>query len=210
MHLYESQYARLKIERAGLFKALREKYPCKDVLYPGCSVHITPSLYFPHVVYVDESETAAQFFADKQSILEFVNRNKHYKQSAYLRYIQQDYSKSLPLKEGTFDLLLALFAGGIAKSCARYLKPGGLLLTNNHQGDAMDAVNDHKFIMIAVVQFHKATYTISEKALDKMKISAPKTNQRYLKQASQGIEYVENETYYVFERSRYFQAEPED
>ena len=122
MNLYETQYKSLQFERAGLFKAVQEKYNSRDVLYPGCSAHVTPSLYFPHVVYVDQSEAAAQFFADERSIAQFVSRNKHYEQSSYVRFVQQDYSTSLPLMEEKFDLLLALFAGGVAKSCLKYLK----------------------------------------------------------------------------------------
>lgn len=201
MHLYETQYIELSFERAGLFKTIRDKYPCKEVLYPGCLVHITPSLYFPHVVYVDKSEAAAQFFADEKSVLDFVKRNKHYKQSAYIRFIHQDYSQSLPLREGSFDLLLALFADGIAKSCAKYLKPGGLLLTNNHQGDAVDAVDDHRFKLRGVVRFQKGTYRISED-LRGIKPPAQKLNNNFLKQVNESVQYVENEIYYIFERSR--------
>ena len=202
MHPYQAHYAKLNFERAGLFEAIWDTYQCRDVLYPGCSVHITPSLYFPHVVYVDQSQAATQFFANEPSLLEFVNRRKHYKQSAYVRFIQQDYSQPLPLRQGTFDLLLSLFAGGIARSCARYLKPGGLLLTNNHQGDAVDASQDQELRWKAIVRFQKWKYAITEESLRESKIPVQKQNSDYLRQAARGIEYVENELYYVFERVR--------
>lgn len=201
MNLYETQYIELDFERAGLFKAIREHHPCKQVLYPGCSAHITPSLYFPHVVYVDKSEASAQFFADENSILDFVKRRKHYKQSAYIRFIHQDYSQSLPLRKGSFDLLLALFAEGVAKSCAQYLKPGGLLLTNNHQGDAVDAVNDRKLKLVGTVRFQKGTYSLGE-ALNGITLPAQRRNNNFLKQVNESVQYVENEVYYIFERSR--------
>lgn len=202
MDLYETQYAALHFERAGLFMAIRDKYQCKDVLYPGSSVHVTPSLYFPHVVYVDQSEAAAKFFANAKPVLEFINRNRHYKRSAYIRFIQQDYSWSLPLMGGKFDLLLSLFAGGIARSCARYLKIGGFLLTNHHQGDALDAANDQNLGLKAVVQFRKGGYSIVEAGLSELRIPGHKSNDTYLRQADQGVEYMENEIYYVFERLR--------
>jgi hypothetical protein len=201
MKLYETQYVELNFERAELFKAIRDHYSCKEVLYPGCSTHITPSLYFPHVVYVDKSQAAAQFFAGEKPILDFVKRNKHYKQSAYIRFFQQDYSRPLSLREGSFDLLLALFAEGIAKSCAHYLKPGGILLTNNHQGDAVDAVNDHKFKLIGKVRFQKGGYRISE-AANGITLPAQRLNNNFLKQVNESVQYVENEIYYVFERLR--------
>jgi hypothetical protein len=201
MNLYETQYIELDFERAGLFKAIRDQYPCKEVLYPGCSAHITPSLYFPHVVYVDKSEGAAQFFAEEKPLLDFVKRHKHYKQSAYIRFIHQDYSKSLPLRKGSFDLLLALFAEGVAKSCAQYLKPGGLLLTNNHQGDAVDAVNDRKLKLVGTVRFQKGTYKIAG-ALNGITLPAQRRNNNFLKQVNESVQYVENEVYYIFERAR--------
>jgi SAM-dependent methyltransferase len=205
MNLYETQYIELDFERAGLFKAIRDQHRCKDVLYPGCLVHITPSLYFPHVVYVDKSEAAAQFFADEKRILDFVKRNKHYKQSAYIRFIHQDYSQPLPLREGSFDLLLALFAEGIAKSCAQYLRPGGLLLTNNHQGDAVDAVHDRKFRLTGIVRFQKGSYKISE-ALSDITIPTQRRNNNFLRQVNEAAQYVENEIYYLFERSPFRSA----
>jgi hypothetical protein len=201
MNDYQAQYIELNFERAALFKAIRDKYHCREVLYPGCSVHITPSLYFPHVIYVDQSETAAQFFADEKSILEFLNRNKYYKTSTYLRFIQQDYLAHLPLMEGKFDLLLSLFAGGIAKSCVKYLKTGGLFLTNNHQNDAVEAIRSGEFKLLAALRFQKGSYSISEDVRG-TKLPVQKLNNRYLKRVNDSAQYMENETYYVFERSR--------
>lgn len=200
MHLYESTYKSLQFERGGLFKAIVERYRSREVLYPGCSVHITSSFYFPHVVYVDQSEAAAQFFADERAVLDFVNRNKHYKASTYIRFIRQDYSQPLSLREASFELLLALFTGGIAK-LYKYLKLGGFLLTNNHQGDALDALRYTEMKLKARVIFHKQAYVISE-SVDEQEIMAQKSNHQSLKQADQGIAYVEREIYYVFQRLR--------
>jgi hypothetical protein len=201
MHLYESTYKSLHFERAGLFKTVQEKYHGKDVLYPGSSVHVTPSLYFPHVVYVDQSEATAQFFASERPIAEFVSRNKHYEQSAYIRFVRQDYSQPLPLREESFDLLLALFAGGIANPCYRYLKIGGFLLTNNHQGDAADALQHADLQLAAKIVFQRQAYAISEDAREQ-EISRQKFSTKYVRQADQGIAYVEYETYYLFRRTR--------
>jgi hypothetical protein len=199
MHLFESQYTSLGFERAGLFKAIAKTYRSRDVLYPGCSVHITPSLYFPHVVYVDQSESAAGFFADEKAIWEFVHRNKHYKQSAYFRFLRGDYSQPLPLREGSFDLLLALFAGGVSASCSRYVRIGGYLLTNNHQADARDAVQSADLRLAATIVHRKQAYVVSEE-LNTQDIARSIRKNTYLKQGDQGIVYVDNETYYVFQR----------
>lgn len=115
MDKYASLYGDLSFERRGLFDLIQARYSCREVLYPGSSIHITPSLYFPHVVYVDQSEPAAQFFGAEKPLLEFVNCHKTYKQATYIRFLQQDYSTPLPLMDNSFDLLLALFAGGISR-----------------------------------------------------------------------------------------------
>ena len=60
---YNRFYSALNFERAGLFKLIKDEYGCNTVLYPGCSIHITPSFYFQHVVYVDISEAAKDFFS---------------------------------------------------------------------------------------------------------------------------------------------------
>jgi hypothetical protein len=201
MNLYETQYRSLQFERAGLFKVVQEKYKSRDVLYPGCSAHVTPSLYFPHVVYVDQSEAATEFFADERSMAEFVSRNKHYPQPAYVRFLQQDYSTPLPLSEEKFDLLLALFAGEIAISCVKYLKIGGLLLTNNHHGDAVDAAKDPNMELVGIINFHKGSYLIQETGLDMPRPPSQKSNNKYLRQVNDGMQYIENETYYLLQRS---------
>lgn len=202
MNRYKSQYSDLKFERVELFQFIQQTYGCREVLYPGCSIHITPSLYFPHVVYVDQCQDAAQFFAEEKVLSEFVNRKKSYKQSVHVRFIHQDYSAPLPFMDGSFDLLLALFAGGISAACTRYLKVGGILITNNHQEDAVDAARDDRLEYKAIICFHKGKYRLEEPTLDKLKLTATKSSSRYLKQTSQGLAYTENETYHVFKRIR--------
>jgi hypothetical protein len=171
------------------------------VLYPGCSVHITPSLFFPHVVYVDKSEEAARFFVDEKSVSGYINRHKHYKRSAYLRFLRQDYSEPLPLMDAKFDLLLALFAGGIARSCKRYLKKGGYLISNNHQNDAVDALNDKEFQLISIIRFQSGHYVPVESGMDHIRIPVQTSYKSALRQTGGNVEYIEHETYYVFKRT---------
>jgi hypothetical protein len=197
---YQSQYTDLRFERAGLFQAILDRYPCKEVLYPGCSIHITPSLFFSHVVYIDQSEQAARFFAGESIILDYINLHKHYRRSAYIRFIRQDYSKPLPLREGAFDLLLALFAGGISRSCKRYLKRGGLLISNNHQNNAGEALGDQELRLIALIKFESSRYIIKDAGMEGIKIPAHNSYKNALRNSSGNVEYVEHETYYVFER----------
>lgn len=200
MDPYQSQYADLHFERAGLFRALLRHYPCTDVLYPGCSIHLTPSLFFPHVVYVDTSELAARFFADQASVSGYISRHKHYKRSAYHRFIHQDYLRPLPLMEGSFDLLLALFAAGISQACKKYLKRGGLLISNNHQNDALTASRDEELRLIAIMNFQAGRYLLREHDIEAIRIPVHKPYQNSLRQTGGSVEYIEHETYYIFER----------
>ncbi len=201
IELYEKQYYDIGFERADLFKLIREKYSCTEVLYPGSSVHFTPSLYFPHVVYVDCSQTAIDFFADETAVRTYIHHKKTYKRSAYVRFIAQDYSEDLPLPEGSFDLLLALFAPNVVPTCQKYLKKGGILVTNNFQDEAVVAAATPTLTLISVVQYQKKAYTLVEDEPGKW-LPAAQTSKtkRYLKQASAGFEYVEAETYFIFKK----------
>ena len=84
----------------------------------------------------------------------------------------------------------------------RVLKVGGILLTNNHQGDAMDAAKDPNFELVGIIQFQKGTYSIKEVDLDGPRSPAQKLNNKYLKQVNDDVDYIENETYYIFQRTR--------
>ena len=85
--LYKKYFRDIQFERCGLFKAIQQNYDCTTVLYPGSSIHITPSFYFPHVVYVDTHEVAQKFFADHETVVGFITSNKKYQQSGFIRFI---------------------------------------------------------------------------------------------------------------------------
>jgi hypothetical protein len=127
----------------ALLRALRERFAPASVLYPGCFLHITPSFWVQHVVYVDRNPLAARFVADVEGVRRMVDGHKRYRQPAFVRFVEQDYALGpLPLGEATFDLLLTLYAPDVSRTCAVHLRPGGVLLTNNHGGDAVAAAAD--------------------------------------------------------------------
>ena len=170
------------------------------MLYPGCSIHITPSFFFPHVIYVDSSPVAQAFFADRQGVLAYVNSRKTYRSPAHLRFLAQDYTRALPLEPGRFDLVVSLFAGDIARNCSRYLKRGGLLLTNNHHGDAAQAAALRDLELISVIRFRRKDYVfVDELPGDRLPRFGPPKTERYLKSSSNGLTYVENDEYFVFQ-----------
>ena len=50
---YDKYFTSRQFERMGLFELLKNNYDIKKALYFGSHIHITPSLVFPDVVYVD-------------------------------------------------------------------------------------------------------------------------------------------------------------
>lgn len=200
---YQKQCVDINFERAGLFRVLKARYNCKEALYPGSSLHITPSLYYPHVVYVDRSAAAAEFFSDMDGIHAYVRRNKHYKRRAYIRFIAQDYTLPLPLPPGGFDLLISLYAGGVSQACKEYLKVGGVLVTNDHRNDVAGVMNDAGFELSALLRYSAGKYRFIDKDLD-TQFAAMRNRKKgvdYLKSTSRGAAYQESiDVYFVFEK----------
>jgi len=201
---YERFYKDMNFEREGLFETLKEEYYCNTVLYPGCSIHITPSFYFQHVVYVDISETANKFFDNINNVLDYINGNKKYKQPAYVQFIHGDYTKPLPVREENYDLLIALYAGEITQSCKKYVKPGGIILTNNHQKDAEKLLKDPSIILDGLI-YKKGKKYVIEKDIkgdfeDIIKRYCGKKSD--MKNTVKGMEYVDNQCYFVFKRCK--------
>ena len=127
--LYTRFYVEPEFTREGLFDLLAKRYPIREVLYPGCFVHLTPSLYFPHVVYVDRSQEAQEYFRDSTRLISFVRGLKSYRTSPYIRFLAMDYTEPLPLRQESFDLVIALYAPGIFPGVLPLLRAGGLVLS---------------------------------------------------------------------------------
>ncbi|MBN1452557.1 MAG: hypothetical protein JW963_16190 [Anaerolineales bacterium] len=201
---YRKLYADLRFERGDLFELIQEQYHPTEVLYPGCSIHITPAFFFPHVIFIDKNPEAADFFSHRKIILDLIKRCRKYRRTPYIQFVSQDFTKLLPVLENQFDLVLALFTGGVSLACKPYLKMGGLIVTNNHQNDAVEASQDSELALIAVIQKHREKYRLTHANSSKpLKIkSQGSQSKQYLRQTTSGVEYIENESYYVFERVR--------
>ena len=50
---YLANYGGINDPHLKVLKLLKNNYEIKRVMYPGCWIHLTPSLVFPYVVYVD-------------------------------------------------------------------------------------------------------------------------------------------------------------
>ncbi|NLM44605.1 MAG: class I SAM-dependent methyltransferase [Clostridiales bacterium] len=201
---YKRFYLDMNFDRAGLFEVLKKEYTCNTVLYPGCSIHITPSFYFQHVVYVDISQDAKKFFDDIHSILDYINSNKKYKQSAYVQFIHGDYTKPLPIKGENYDLLIALYAGEITLSCKKYVKPGGIILTNNHQKDAEKLLEDASITLDGLIYKKGKKYVIERDIKGDFKdiLKRYSKKKKGMRNTNKGLEYVDNQCYFVLKNNR--------
>ncbi|NMO16282.1 class I SAM-dependent methyltransferase [Pyxidicoccus fallax] len=197
--LYQSYVVGHQLERTGLFALLRETWPAAHtVLYPGCFLHVTPSFFYQHVVYVDRNELARDFFADVEGVRRLISARRQYRQDAHVRFLEQDYTTPLPLPEASFDLLLALYAGGISRACHKYLKPGGLLLTNDHHGDAAEAASEKTLELVAVVTERRGHFEFRTEDLSGFLV--PKEPGRPHSRGGSG--YVRSADAYLFRRKR--------
>ncbi|MDY6833740.1 MAG: class I SAM-dependent methyltransferase, partial [Chloroflexota bacterium] len=174
-----------------------------EVLYPGCSIHISPAFVFPYVVFVDQDPAATEFFFDQKALIDLIKQFRKYRRNPYIQFIPQDFTKPLPLRKNQFDLLLSLYTGGVSKACKSHLKTGGYLVTNNHHNDAIEAYHDNELTLIAAIEKKKGKYCSIDIQPDELLRTRQTTtkSKRYLRKTNSGVEYIENEVYYIFQRS---------
>jgi hypothetical protein len=200
--LYKQSYVDNNFERADLFESLRSRFNIHSALYPGSFVHVTPSFFFPEVVYVDNDLRAKKFFEQRSSVAELISKKKAYDTDTVLHFISSDYSKPLELKEQSFDLLISQYAGFVSQECKKYLKIGGILLANNSHGDAGMAFIDDDYELIAAVYVKSGRYHITDKNLESYffpKKQIPVTKE-YLEELGKGIGYTKTANSYLFRR----------
>lgn len=199
--IYQGFVVEHQLERAGLFELLRERYVAVNtVLYPGCFVHITPSFFFQDVVYVDRNDLARGFFANRDGVLSKIGSRQKYQQRPQVRFVSQDYTQPIPVLEESFDLLLALYAGGISRTCGKYLKVGGLLVTNDHHGDAAEAATEETLELIAVVNEAQGTFTLDDQSLDTYLVPSKPALAPGAAEAPRRTEWTRSADYYVFRK----------
>ncbi len=199
---YRKYFEDMNLERCAVFDVLQQWSGGATVLYPGSFIHITPSFYFQHVVYVDRSSLAAQCFADIPGVQALVNRRKYYRQAPYIRFLAQDYTAALPLREASFSLLISLYAGAISQSCGRYLKSGGFLLCDNHHDDAGEAFRSGRYELVAIMHYKGRMCQLVE--TDLAGYFVPRQQGRsgsYIQYGSNCPTYTRNADYYVFKRT---------
>ncbi|MFC1569898.1 hypothetical protein ACFL4L_06650 [bacterium] len=194
-HSYQKHYHNIGFDRSRLFELIQKKFNCQTVLYPGCYIHITPSFYFAHVVYVDRNQISHDFFTKKVQVTEFVNTHKKYMKSSYVKFLSKDYHDDLGLREQSYDLLISIFGGKLICSCEKYIKPGGLILTNSFFSDHQSIENNNHFELICSIHCYHGNYKIIDDQV--CKVGKRKST---LKKVNSDFEYVDNENYYIYQK----------
>ena len=147
-----------------VFLRLSQEYTVRQVLYPGSYLHITPSLFFPHVAYVDALSGIAEMMADS-ALREYIARHKMFPEPVDLRCYQRDYCAFDDEPEGAFDLVISLNAGLISQACKRFLVSGGLFLVNDGHYDARRAFVDPDYSLISAFDGGNGRMTTHEPEL---------------------------------------------
>ena len=189
------------LEREGLFALLASEFAPATVLYPGCFLHVTPSFWLPHVVYVDRHARAIDVFADGSGVQQLVRARKRYRAPAHVEFIAHDYTQRLPLRPASFDLLLSLYAPEVTRHCLAYVRSGGIVLSNNHRGDAEHALADRRLELVAVVHERRDAFRLLRDDLTGYLEQRPLAAYRGRQVRGQPL-YVRSADYYVFRRRR--------
>jgi len=201
LELYKKFHSSRNMERKGLFNSLKKKYSISSVLYPGSSIHITPSFFFKRVVYVDNYKQAPNFFKNPE-VVEFINKQKIYNETHIVIYHDADYTTDFGENNESFDMLLSQYAGFISQACKKYLKIGGLLVVNDSHGDASMAYLDKDYELIGIYErLSDDNYSISEKNLTSYFIPKKrKVTKRIVIQMNKGPSYTFSPSGYIFKR----------
>jgi len=134
------------------FKALnmiKDRFSIERVLYPGSWIHLTPSLVFTFVVYVDFFAKMKSMFND-QELIQYVVTHSETKTKPKIKFHIADYREGIPEEKESFDLLISLSGGFVSQYCGSYLKKNGLLFVNNEHYDATKAFVDDDFSPVGV------------------------------------------------------------
>lgn len=202
IELYHKNHSRKGYTLVGLFREIKRIFNPERILYPGCYVHITPSLIFPDVTYVDSFRDTYKFYENLE-VKEFIEKNRDYKEEARFKFYYQDYFKDLPESLESFDVVISLYGGFAGQAVKKYLKKWGILVCNDSHGDASIASIDADYELISV--YNKKSddkYSISNKNLDEYLI--PKKNvkitREFLEQTMKGAAYTKTPSGYIFRK----------
>lgn len=188
-------------DRWRLFGAIAGAVDVRAVLYPGSYVDVAPSFVFRSVTYLDLDERAARFFADREGVLELV-ADHHGPTDAEICFLHADYTRSVPLPEAHFDLLVSLYAGFVSEHCTQHLRVGGSLLVNPSHGDAAMASIDPRYELAGVVVSRNGDYVVDTAELDSYLVPRrpEEITVESLHSSGRGVRYTRSPFAYLFTR----------
>ena len=145
----------------GVFRAVRDLIGVQRVVYPGSYVHLTPSLVFPSVCYLD---SVKGFGAAMQSddLVPWLNAHKEYAEPVELTAIETAYDRIPSTLLARFGLMVSLNAGAISQDCKPLLSPGTHLVANDGHYDAARAHVDADYTLVAAFRADGAHETGEE------------------------------------------------
>lgn len=201
--IYIKTYRNMNFERKGLFELLRSRFPIAKVIYPGCSSHITPSFYFQHVAYIDRSEEAKSFFEDEAGVRRLIADNKVYKQSSYFTFSSEDFLDDKETIEYQYDILISLYADDVIVNCLKFVKHGGIVISNNFHDEVIHVLKKKSLELIGTVICKGNRYIYSEVINTKVNHrNEEKIQKSCMKNTADGVRYFDHEKYYVLRKSQ--------
>ncbi|XP_057309442.1 uncharacterized protein LOC130647559 [Hydractinia symbiolongicarpus] len=146
-----------------IFKSVNDIAKPTKVLYPGCHRHITASLIFEDVVYVDNYSKVQTLYDDPKA-LAWIDEHKEYNNDAKIKFKCKNFEGDFGEKVNSFDLIMSMSAGIVTKSGSKYLKKSGYFLVSDAHFDARMINLDPNFKLTHVWQNDQFDY--SEAALE--------------------------------------------
>lgn len=202
LELYLKNNVNKEYTSIGLLRAINQKYNIKKVLYPWCYVHITPSLIFPHVVYVDSFRNTYKFH-ESPEVHNFIETHKEYPEESIHIFHQQSYNTDIPGDIESFDMIVSQYGWFVWKATKQYLKKWWILVCNNSHWDASMTSLDTDYKLIAVYNRKSDdNFSISEKNLENYLIPKKPSDltKEHLEKTMRWIAYTKSPSGYIFEK----------
>ena len=179
LKLYQKSYkgGGAQDRHLAVFQQAKLVSAAQRVLYPGCHRHLTASLVFREVVYVDSDQRVASLYGSSDKgedvIRHYVESNKIYDEPTKYQFFCCDVHDGRRLSKmisdsgssdaGDFDLLVSLSAGTIAQACTNFVKTGGYLLVNDSHSDARTIfVGDNDWELVACWDDDSKTFAMDK------------------------------------------------
>ncbi|PAA80586.1 hypothetical protein BOX15_Mlig010969g1 [Macrostomum lignano] len=136
------------------------------VMYPGCDKHLTASLIFDNVTYIDLNSKMLPFFNDP-AIHSWIEENKQYTRPTIYSFENTNFDRFVPVNNKPYDLVISASAGLVSNSaCMNYLKNGGHFLVSDAHFDARNAYTKTDFSLVAVYDSESGQLISEKKCLD--------------------------------------------